>query len=402
MELRAKHDKLKFFLREKQEALQTLESRVLDARAQARAAGQNASQTDELLEQMRRVGDETAVGRQRGDYYRAILRHCEVNPARDPNIIEGAEAVVYKLRQEIVELQQRAQVMSYETRLAASELPKLRQATEDKAAIHQAAIDRLRWRRELQLRMASRSSTASTTTLKSKKSIVNVRPDGGAEADQGLRTDGEQELHQGENSESATSRVVPPMARADSAIVVDANFVRAKDKLLHMKETSLARQRNAATLQTYLGSAYKDDGVLGALRHVGINHPEEVQMYWQSQLDHAGQLEEEGKQAEARVAELRDRLQSLQAHFVNLKLGGSASSRQDDDTPIAHVGSPVAGAAVAAADAGVIHPPRASMKDLEQQIADASAVNQQRRERVAWMRALHEVPTAIASPCCSM
>jgi uncharacterized protein YceH (UPF0502 family) len=398
VELRTKHDKLKFYLREKQEALQTLESRVLDARAQARAAGQNASQTDELLEQMRRVGDETAVGRQRGDYYRAILRHCEVNPARDPNIIESAEAVVYKLRQEIVELQQRAQVMSYETRLATSELPKLRQATQDKAVIHQAAVDRLRWRRELQLRMASRSSTASTTTLKSK----NVKPDGEAGTDQGLRTDSEQQLHQSESSESATSRVVPPMARTDSVIVVDANFVRAKDKLLHMKETSLARQRNAVTLQTYLGSAYKDDGVLGALRHVGINHPEEVQMYWQSQLDHAGQLEDEGKQAEARVAELRDRLQSLQTHFVNLKLGGSASPRQDDDTPIAHVGSPVAGAVVAAADAGIVHPPRASMKDLEQQIADASVVNQQRRERVAWMRALHEVPAAIASPCCLM
>lgn len=396
VELRAKHDKLKFALREKQEALQTLESRVLDARAQAHAAGQNASQTDELLEQMRRVGDETAVGRQRGDYYRAILRHCEVNPARDPNIIESAEAVVHKLRQEIVELQQRAQVMSYETRLASSELPKLRQATQDKAAIHQAAIDRLRWRRELQLRMASRSSSASRAAMKSKKSIVGAASDGDAGADHGHESGGEQQQYREEatspGSESAASQTGatgPPGARTDSVVVVDANFVRAKEKLLHMKETSLARQRNTATLQTYLGSAYKDDGVLGALRHVGINHPEEVQMYWQSQLDHAGQLEEEGKQAESRVAELRDWLQHLQTQFVNLKLGGSASPRQDDDAPITHVGSPVAGAA--AAEPGVLPPPRATMKELEQQIADAAAINQQWRERVAWMRALHEV-----------
>lgn len=376
VELRAKHDKLKFVVREKTELLQTLESRVIEARAQAQAVGQSASQTDELQEQIRKVGDETAVGRQRGDYYRAILRHCEVNPARDPNIIESAEAVVHKLRQEIVELQQRAQVLSYETRLASSELPKLRQATQDKATIHQAALDRLRWRRELNLRMASRSGSA---LVRAKKSIVITRP--------------ASDEHEGEESaqDSNTSEIAPPAAEsststgAEPPAIVDANFVRAKERLLHMKETSLVRQKNAATLQMYMGSAYKDDGVLGALRHVGINHPEEVQAYWQSQIDHAGQLEEEGKQAELRVAQLRDRVQTLQTQFVNLKLGGSVSARQDDDPVVAAIGSasPSGNASGGA--------PRASTKELEQQIADAAATNQHRRERVAWMRALHEV-----------
>lgn len=409
VELRTKHDKLKFAVREKSELLRTLESRVLDARTQAQAAGQSATQMDSLHEHLRRVGDETAVGRQRGDYYRAILRHCEVNPARDPNTIEAAEAVVHKLRHEIVELQQRTQVITYETRLASGELPKLRQATKDKAAIHETALARLRWRRELNLRVVARSGASGSSKLKTGGNTRGTAQVGGAgrQASDEETDDDDEDVpaESGGNSAGETSQV--------QIAATDANFVRAKDKLLHMKETSIARQRNAASLQMYFGSAYKDDGFLGALRRVGINRPEDVQVYWQSQLDHAGQLEDETKQAETRVAELRDRLQSLQTQFVSLKLGGIASACDDEPqgssasaiatspmsvTPGASVsGTPSTGTAGAGGssngDGGNGAAPR--LKELEQQLVETTAANQQKRERVMWMRALHEVQPAI-------
>uniref|UniRef100_H3HDI0 Uncharacterized protein n=1 Tax=Phytophthora ramorum TaxID=164328 RepID=H3HDI0_PHYRM len=319
MELRMKYDRMKFVAREKGEALRAVESRVQDSKAEITAAGQSASHIDELLENIRNVNDEAALGRLRSDYYKLILRHCELNPARDPKTIETAEATVAKLKREIVDLQQKAQVVSYEKRLASLDVPKLVQVTQDKTSIHQEALSRLRWRQELDRRL----------------------------------------------------------------YYANANFVRAKNKLIHMKETSLARQKNTENLQLYVGSAYKDDGILGALRQVGINKPEEALLCWQNQLDHSVQLEEEEKQAEQRVLEYREKLALLQTQFVNLKLSGSSSGKVDgsleDDAATAN-GDDDAAASKTSVNA----------KMLEKQLNEANAVKQKKKDRATRLRVLHE------------
>ncbi|KAG3116240.1 hypothetical protein PI124_g3789 [Phytophthora idaei] len=373
MELRMKYDRMKFVAREKNEALKSLESRLLDAKAEMSAAGQSATKIDDLLESIRNVNDEATLGRQRSEYYKLILRHCELYPARDPNTIETAEASVAKMKREIVELQQKTQVVSYEKRLASLDVPKLVQVTQDKASIHQEALSRLRWRQELDRRLyyASLSvkdggrqimtpSRASVSPQKKSSVIFSTVSNFANRACVSFPT--EDDL----NEETAP---------------VDPNFFRAKDKLIHMKETSLARQKNVENLQLYVGSAYKDDGILGALRQVGINKPEEALLCWQNQLDHSVQLEEEEKQAEQRVLEYREKLEVLQAQFVNLKLSGSSSgsgsledyaanSNGDDDA--------------AASKTSV------NVKTLEKQLAEANAVKQKKKERAARLRSLQE------------
>ncbi|EGZ20543.1 hypothetical protein PHYSODRAFT_488296 [Phytophthora sojae] len=353
MELRMKYDRIKFLARERNEALKSVESRVLDAKAEITAAGQSATQIDDLLENIRNVNDEATLGRQRSEYYKLILRHCELNPARDPKTIETAEATVAKLKREIVDLQQKTQVVSYEKRLASLDVPKLAQVTQDKASIHQEALSRLRWRQELDRRLyyASLSTKGSgQITLKPSATATGVT----------FTTDD-------------STQTAP----------VDPNFFRAKDKLIHMKETSLARQKNAENLQLYVGSAYKDDGILGALRQVGINKPEEALLCWQNQLDHSVQLEEEEKQAEQRVLEYREKLELLQTQFVNLKLSGSSSGRvegsTEDDANNAN------GDDEAAASKTSVN-----VKMLEKQLAEANAVKQKKKERAARLRSLHE------------
>ncbi|EEY54587.1 uncharacterized protein PITG_19815 [Phytophthora infestans T30-4] len=350
LELRMKYDRVKFVAREKNEALKGLESRLMDAKAEVSAAGHNATQTDDLLESIRTANDEATLGRQRSDYYKLILRHCELYPGRDPNTIETAEVFVAKMKREIVEVQQKTQVVSYEKRLANLDVPKLVQVTQDNTSIHQEALSRLRWRQELDRRLYYASLSAK---------------EGGRKA----------------SSVSRASISFPTEGDAEESTPVDPNFFRAKDKLIHMKEISLARQKHVENLQLYVGSAYKDDGILGALRQVGINKPEEALVYWQNQLDHSVQLEEEEKQAEQRVLEHRVKLEALQAQFVNLKLSGSSSGSGSLEDDAANSNGD---------DEAAASKTSVNVKILEKQLAEANAVKQKKKERAARLRSLQE------------
>ncbi|TYZ60906.1 hypothetical protein PybrP1_008163 [[Pythium] brassicae (nom. inval.)] len=414
MELRMRYDKLKFTTKEKSEALQALESRLLDTKAHAVAAGQSSSKMDELLEHIRVANDETLVGRQRSDYYKCILRHCEVNPARDPNTIESAETVVNRLKQDVVELQQRAQVVAYEKRLASIEVPKLQQVLQDKASIHQAALARLRWRQELNHRMAShfvagRLSSFAAGASESPPGKLLAKPLSASKR-QSL---GAAPVSAAEFGVSETPTVAGGGGRRTTS-TEELSFLRAKDKMVHKTETTAERQKQVESLRQYVGSAFKDDGILGTLRRVGINKPEEAEGYWQDQLDHAAQLAAEEKLGEQRVAELRDKLAALQGHFVNLKLGGSrASSESPPPAPPAAppgvsaaslslssaavalvgtaTGGPTGAGSATTTVGGVESVSKAlGLKVVEQQLADAAASNQQKKERAARLKALSE------------
>lgn len=426
LELRMRYDKLKFTTKEKREVLQALESRLLDTKAHAVAAGQSNDKMDELLELIRHANDETLVGRQRSEYYKCILRHCEVNPARDPNTIESAETVVNRLKHEVVELQQCAQVVSYEKRLVSIEVPKLQQVLQDKASIHEAALTRLRWRQELNRRLAanpiaSRLSLAfsSSTSVvlagvseSPGKHIVKT-PLSPSKQRQSL---GAAPVSAAEFSVFETPAHVSGGRRTTST--EELSFLRAKDKLVHKTETAIERQKQAESLRQYVGSAYKDDGILGTLRHVGINRPEDAEGYWQDQLDHAAQLAAEEKLGEQRVAELRDKLTALQDNLVNLKLGGSRTSSETlmaVPTPAASsgvsavaVGSSLA-VGVSVATAGSTSGASSSVATgsvesvsnaiglhvVEQQLADATAGNLQKKERAVRLKALSEVRVCV-------
>ncbi|KUF87038.1 hypothetical protein AM588_10002599 [Phytophthora nicotianae] len=287
---------------------------------------------------------------------------------RDPNTIETAEASVAKMKREIVELQQKTQVVSYEKRLASLDVPKLVQVTQDKASIHQEALSRLRWRQELDRRLYYASLSAKDGGRK--PSIAAVSP---------LRKNS---VITGTNSATRASSVsFPADDDVEETAPVDPNFFRAKDKLIHMKETSLARQKNVENLQLYVGSAYKDDGILGALRQVGINKPEEALVCWQNQLDHSVQLEEEEKQAEQRVLEYRERLEVLQAQFVNLKLSGSSSGSGSLEDDAANSNGD---------DDAAASKTKINVKMMEKLLAEANAVKQKKKERAARLRSLQE------------
>ncbi|KAI9994037.1 hypothetical protein PInf_016592 [Phytophthora infestans] len=369
LELRMKYDRVKFVAREKNEALKGLESRLMDAKAEVSAAGHNATQTDDLLESIRTANDEATLGRQRSDYYKLILRHCELYPGRDPNTIETAEVFVAKMKREIVEVQQKTQVVSYEKRLANLDVPKLVQVTQDNTSIHQEALSRLRWRQELDRRLyyaslsakegGRKASSVSVSTQKKNSDILSTKTDFAERASISFPTEGD----------------------AEESTPVDPNFFRAKDKLIHMKEISLARQKHVENLQLYVGSAYKDDGILGALRQVGINKPEEALVYWQNQLDHSVQLEEEEKQAEQRVLEHRVKLEALQAQFVNLKLSGSSSGSGSLEDDAANSNGD---------DEAAASKTSVNVKILEKQLAEANAVKQKKKERAARLRSLQE------------
>lgn len=402
-----KYDKLKFTAKEKSDNLKVLESRLLDTKAQAKAAGQSASKMDELLEQIRQVNDETMIGRQRSDYYKSILRHCEVNPARDPNTIESAETIVNKLKQDAVDLQQKTQVVSYEKRLASIEVPKLLQVIQDKSNIHQAALARLRWRQELNHRMTSNliankiaAFTGSKTNISSNQAIESKDNGGfGSPAKRNTISGGDESL-----SAVGAPETNSFLGRRTTS-TEEANFLRTKDKLLHKKETSAERQKKVESLKQYIGSAYKDDGILGTLRQVGINKPEEAQVYWQDQLDHAMQLEAEEKLGEQRVMEYREKLAALQAQFVNLKLGGSSTSNESSSSSAIlsitsaggqsscgiNSGSTNTTTPAGGASGGEGVSKSHSIKLLEQQLAETSANNQQKKERAARLKLLSEV-----------
>lgn len=400
MELRMKYDKLKFSAKQKNDNLKLLESRLLDTKAQAKAAGQSASKMDDLLEQIRQVNDETLIGRQRSDYYKSILRHCEVKPARDPNTIEHAEAIVNKLKQDIVDLQQKTQVTSYEKRLAVIEVPKLLQVIQDKSKIHQTALARLRFRQELNHRMHSNLIASKLSALT--RNTNQLHGDG----TQHSKSPGKQQVtptatgveESTSESRNACSSELLAGGGMRATSIEEMSFLRAKDKLLHKKETSAERHTKVESLKLYVGSAYKDDGILGALRQVGINKPEEAQEYWQDQLDHAAQLEVEEKMGEQRVMEYREKLAALQAEFVNLKLGGKSTENEPSSSVANNSGTPASGTNSVASSAtpangasGESVSKSHNIKLVEQQLAETAASNQQKKERAARLKLLSEV-----------
>ncbi|DBA04204.1 TPA: hypothetical protein N0F65_004312 [Lagenidium giganteum] len=395
VDLRTKYDKIKFAVKEKSDLLKAVDSRLSDLRAQARAAGHNVSQMEDLSDQIHHVNDETMLGRQRSDYYKAILRHCELHPARDPNAIESAEITVNKLKEDIVDVQQKTQVISYDKRLAAVEVPRLLEVIEEKSRMHQMALSRLRWRQELNIRLLRsnypprRDVFINTTAQDASVSAASpVEPS----AEEGATEQGKPaaKLHKTTTSSTlsignSTVRLYGDTQRQQARDKDELTFSRAKDKLLHKKETSLERMKKAETLQMYVGSAFKDDGYLGALRHVGINKPEEAQLYWQDKLDHAVQLEAEEKQGEQRVSELRDKVTSLQNQLMNLKLGGT-------DIAVAAVQSSNApnGSAAGASAAGEGVSKAHNIKIIDQQLAEVSALAQQKKERQIRLKVLSE------------
>lgn len=358
MDIRMKYDKIKFVACEKQEALRAIESRLMDAKAKATASGQSATLTDELLESIRNVNDEATLGRQRSKYYNFILRQCELHPARDPKTIESAEEKIKKLKRDIVELQQKTHVVSYEKRRAKLDVPKLVQVTQNKTSIHQEALSRLRWRLELDKRLYYAGLLASNngphiTKPSSALDVPHVKNTASATKDERLQ------------------------------LFLDPTFLQAKNKLIHRKETSRVRQETVESLQLYVGSSYQDDGILGALRQVGINKLEEALLCWQNQREHSVQLEEEANQVEQRVVESRERLKLLQAQLVNLKLSGS-SSGQDNDSFENDVTK--TNPEDDAADLKKCN----DLKMLEKQLGEAIAVKQNKKERVARMRSLQD------------
>ncbi|ETW00696.1 hypothetical protein H310_07254 [Aphanomyces invadans] len=350
-DLRARYDKLKFISKERQDALVTLESKVNDAKANTSHQNQNSRLRDELLEQIRITMLDSTHGRQKSDYYKSILRQCETNPARDPNIIESSEMNVRKMKQDITDLQQKAQVIGYERRLAAIEIPKLTTAIEEKLQIHQVALSRLRWRQLQHLRQMEWETKFRIRSKEMKKQ---------AEGDL-------------------------------SSAQEEAMVVRLKEKVEHKQEANSMRVKNLQDLKVYKGSQFMDDGLLGVLRHVGINEVDQVLLRWHDQFEHADQLDMEQKAGEERVAACRQELEALRHELQNLKLGQTTVKPGKAPPPSTGNGKPsTSGSAsdtTAMNDGGSKHH---NIKQVELQLADATAILHQKKQRAIRLKALSE------------
>ncbi|OQR82066.1 hypothetical protein THRCLA_11169 [Thraustotheca clavata] len=334
-ELRSRHDKLKFISKERSDALAILEAKLTDAKANSSHQSHNSLLRDSLTESIRLALLDSMHGRQKSDYYKTILRECESNPARDPNIIESSEGNVRKMKQDITDLQQKAQVIGYECRLASIEVPKLTTAIQEKLQIHQLALSRLRWRH---LQIVRQMEWESKFRLKSKEMKKQAEGDLSTEEEAVM-------LHQ------------------------------LKEKEVHMQETSTIRVKNVQDLKMYKGSNFMDDGVLGMLRHVGINEADQVLLRWHDQFEHAAQLEAEKTQAELHVQEYQQRLESVRIEFQNLKLGQTTNAKGkggNGDTENSTSGK-VGG-----------------IKHLELQLSQATSVSQHKKQRAQRLKALSE------------
>jgi hypothetical protein len=246
---------------------------------------------------------------------------------------------VNKMKQEIIDLQQKTQIITYERKLASIEIPKLQQVIEEKTKIHQMALSRLRWRQELSKR---RLFTHFQPPIANDSDLCNpIRSSHRQE---------EEEKEEKEKSKNGTEDVADTISTLEKASNVtfamnaapeaatetgrnisdggniEANFQKTKEKLIHKKESTAERQQKMDSLRTYVGSPFKDDGLFGAFRQVGINKPEEVQLYWQDQLNHTMQLEAEEKEAEQKVHEYKEKLDALQTQLMNLKLNGNTTT----------------------------------------------------------------------------
>ncbi|RHY29868.1 hypothetical protein DYB32_004788 [Aphanomyces invadans] len=321
VDLRARYDKLKFISKERQDALATLESKVNDAKANTSHQNQNSRLRDELLEQIRITMLDSTHGRQKSDYYKSILRQCETNPARDPNIIESSEMNVRKMKQDITDLQQKAQVIGYERRLAAIEIPKLTTAIEEKLQIHQVALSRLRWRQLQHLRQMEWETKFRIRSKEMKKQ---------AEGDL-------------------------------SSAQEEAMVVRLKEKVEHKQEANSMRVKNLQDLKVYKGSQFMDDGLLGVLP------------------------------GEERVAACRQELEALRHELQNLKLGQTTVKPGKAPPPSTGNGKPsTSGSAsdtTAMNDGGSKHH---NIKQVELQLADATAILHQKKQRAIRLKALSE------------
>ncbi|RHY89564.1 hypothetical protein DYB37_006206 [Aphanomyces astaci] len=356
-DLRARYDKLKFISKERHDALHVLESKVNDAKANTSHQNQNSRLRDELLEQIRVTTLDSTHGRQKSDYYKSILRQCETNPARDPNIIESSEMNVRKMKQDITDLQQKAQVIGYERRLAAIEIPKLTTAIQEKLQIHQVALSRLKWRH-----------------------LQNFRQ------------------MQWEAKFRIRSKEMKKQAEGDlSSAQEEAMVVRLKEKVEHKQEANSLRVKNLQDLKVYKGSAFMDDGLLGVLRHVGINEADQVLLRWYDQFEHAEQLDAEQKAGEDQVTACRHELEALRQEFQNLKLGQTTvKAGKTPASSLTGTSRSVGLLPTASIDGNGIHHSSSgnfkghNLKQVEQRLAEATAVSQQKKQRALRLKGLSE------------
>lgn len=219
-------------------------SRLEDAQANSDQRGQDEKKQN--LNQSRIVASTraTIIGRQRSKYYRLVLRLCETKPAKDPKIMEDSEQEVHQLKLDIVEIQQKAQVISYECKLASIEIPKLTQAIEEKEAIHKHAISRLKWRN---IQSVRQNDWELSFRLKSKEIEFQALGDLGTE---------------------------------EESAMIKRTAIKQKD----LQQIRIQKKETNAKIQEYEGHHYQDDGLLGILRNVGIHEPRELVSRWKDMV----------------------------------------------------------------------------------------------------------------------
>lgn len=283
-ELRAEHDKLAFDVKAKQGAISKLNSKLLDVKAEESQRSAGAQKLDDILNQMQEAVRVQAEGKQRSRYYRLILRQCELMPGRDPNIIEVAETQVRHMRQEIIDLHQRAQVLGYECKLSRIEIPKLQAAIAEQGEMHKQALYRLKWRH-----------------------VQNIRQ------------------HQWELEFRLESVSMRRQAQGDLGAEGETEMVNKMNDRLMQRKQALDRKRGVKTvLQFYTGSELnmgQDPGLLQILREAGIHSAKEVLPRWHDMYIHRDQLREEKRQAEEKNADYRAQIASLHMDLENLKFG---------------------------------------------------------------------------------
>lgn len=190
------------------------------------------------------------------------------------------------MKQEIIELKQKAQVIGYERKLASIEIPKLMIAICEKEKMHKQALSRLQWRH---IQSVRQHNWEMKFRMKSKEMKAQATGDLGEE---------------------------------EEAMMLE----RMADRVTAEKKIKELKRQNLAKLQEFEGSAEGDKGLLGLLYSVGIREPGEMLPRWEDMVSHQEQLAIEICERELDIQKRKETLINVYNDLQRVKLGGADES----------------------------------------------------------------------------
>lgn len=353
LEIRTKYNQSIFLEKEKLALLKSLDAQLMDSRATTGHVGHERDKEEELQQRIVSAGKETVLGRQLSDYYKAVVRHCEANPARNSNILERCDVDIVKCKHEIAGVREKVHAVNQEKNLLLSKIDSVEQALMEKVRVHRAIIKRKRWQNHRQQRLAVERYSSKSTTEKLKKVHSPSIP-------KKYST----EHHPGVQADSQNSYL------SDSGQEKSPAYPDAERELVDL------------------------------LRHAGLNDSNEVHVLWKDLHQHELQLQEEESKTEECLLHSRQHLERLKLDLARVKLENNDtdnppfSTVKNDVIELPHVDENLNFSRAELEQTSTTQTEAAYLQNLklaESEVMNAISVTQRKRENALHLRNLLQV-----------